>query len=63
MEPKRLRRNVQEGVIGGVAAGIAEYLSVDPVIVRILFVLTAMFGMGFLIYLIFWFMMPVKKEM
>ncbi len=63
MEPKRLRRNVPEGVISGVAAGIAEYLDIDPVIVRILFVLTAMFGMGFLIYFVFWIMMPAKKEM
>ena len=63
MEPKRLRRNVQEGVISGVAAGIAEYLVIDPVIVRIIFVLLAMPGIGFLLYFIFWIMMPVKKIM
>ena len=63
MEPKKLRRNVQEGVISGVAAGIAEYLVIDPVIVRIIFVLLAMPGIGFLLYFIFWIMMPVKKIM
>jgi len=63
MEPKRLRRNVQEGVISGVAAGIAEYFVIDPVIVRIVFVLLAMPGIGFLIYFIFWIMMPIKKIM
>ncbi|MEI6822906.1 MAG: PspC domain-containing protein [Bacteroidota bacterium] len=63
MEPKRLRRNVQEGVISGVAAGIAEYFVIDPVIVRIVFVLLGMSGIGFLLYFIFWIMMPVKKIM
>ena len=62
MEPKRLYRNEEERVIGGVAAGIADYLGIDPVIVRIIFVLLAMGGVGILFYFILWLMMPLKKN-
>ena len=61
MEPKRLYRNANEGVISGVAAGLGEYFVIDPVIIRILFVFLAIPGIGFLIYLILWIMMPIKK--
>ncbi len=61
MEPKRLYRNVNEGVISGVAAGLADYFVIDPVIIRILLVFLAIPGIGFLIYLILWIMMPIKK--
>lgn len=46
-------------MIGGVAAGIAEALKVDPTIVRIAFVLVSLFaGGGVLIYLILWAVIP-----
>ena len=37
--PKRLVRDTRHGVIGGVAAGLGQYLNVDPVLVRLAFVL------------------------
>ena len=56
---KRLRRS-QSKVIGGVCGGIAEYLDIDPVLVRIgyllLSILTAFSGV--LVYIILWLVVP-----
>ena len=46
-------------VIGGVCSGIAEHFNVDVVLVRVVFVVLAlMSGVGFLLYLILWLLMP-----
>ena len=56
---KRLMRSQNDRMVAGVAAGLAEYFSIDPAIVRLLFVLlTVMGGHGLLIYLILWLVMP-----
>ncbi len=58
MEPKRLLRSKTNRVIGGVCGGIGEYFTIDPVLARIIFVLTAIFGAGIIVYLVLWIMMP-----
>jgi len=48
-------------MIAGVAGGIAEYLDLDPTIVRLVFVLLFFLGIGFswpLVYLLLWVLMP-----
>ena len=48
-------------MIGGVCAGIAEWLGWDPTIVRIAYVLLSIFSAGFpgiLVYIILWIIMP-----
>jgi phage shock protein C len=46
-------------MVAGVCAGVAEYFGIDPVIVRIIFVLLALAGgPGFLLYIILWIVMP-----
>lgn len=58
-EPKRFTRSTRDKVFGGVAGGLAEYFNIDPVIVRILFVLLAVFGGGgVLIYIVLWIAIP-----
>lgn len=52
---KRLYRDENHKILGGVCSGIAAYLGVDPVIVRILFIIS---GVGFLLYLILWIFVP-----
>jgi phage shock protein C len=60
MLQKRLYRSRTEKMIAGVCGGIAEYLDVDPTIVRVLWVLFAfMAGTGILLYLILWVVMPL----
>ncbi|KKS18821.1 MAG: Phage shock protein C, PspC [Parcubacteria group bacterium GW2011_GWC1_41_7] len=61
--PKRLYRSKKDRVIAGVCAGIADYFDVDPVIVRILFVLFALWGgSGILLYIIAIFVIPTEPE-
>ena len=55
----KLTRSTDDVMIAGVAAGVANYLNVDPVWVRLLFVLLALGGgHGLLIYLVLWIVMP-----
>jgi phage shock protein PspC (stress-responsive transcriptional regulator) len=56
---RRLYRNTREGKIGGVAAGLGDYLAIDPVIVRLAFVLLVLAGgFGLLAYLVGWIVIP-----
>ncbi|MFQ6009546.1 MAG: PspC domain-containing protein [Candidatus Aenigmatarchaeota archaeon] len=57
---KRLYRSGKDRILGGVCGGIAEYLGVDPVIIRLIWaVLTlASLGVGLLAYVIAWFLVP-----
>jgi len=57
--PKLLRRDPHNRILGGVAAGIADYLGIDAVIVRIAFVaLVLLGGTGILLYLAAWLLIP-----
>jgi phage shock protein PspC (stress-responsive transcriptional regulator) len=61
-EPRRLYRADNDKILGGVCAGLANYLRIDPAIVRIVFVLmTIGWGFGFLLYLILWMILPTKS--
>jgi phage shock protein PspC (stress-responsive transcriptional regulator) len=54
-----LRRSQSDRVLGGVAAGFARWLGIDPVIVRVVLVVLAVFGgSGLLLYLIGWLFIP-----
>ncbi len=56
---KRLYRSGEDKILGGVCGGIAEYLNVDPVIIRLLWVIAALFwGAGILAYIIAWIIIP-----
>ena len=57
-----LSRNGNDKILGGVCSGLANYLKIDPTIVRILFALITFggFGTGVLIYIIMWIILPIK---
>ncbi|PUZ26586.1 phage shock protein C (PspC) family protein [Chitinophaga costaii] len=57
---KRLYRDPDTKVLGGVCGGLGNYFSVDPVIFRIIFALLAIggFGTGVLVYFILWVATP-----
>ena len=59
---KRIYRSSQNKVLAGICAGLAEYFNIDPVIVRVIFVvlLIASFGTAALAYLIAWIIIPSK---
>ncbi len=58
----RLYRDTGDKFIGGVCSGLANYLNLDPTIVRILFAIVTFggFGMGILLYIILWIVLPPK---
>jgi phage shock protein C len=59
MKNKRLVRKNNDRMLFGVSAGLADYLGIDPVIIRLLFVLLTLVGAhGILIYLILLIVMP-----
>lgn len=57
---RRLYRNPDEKVLGGVCGGIAAYFDMDPVVVRIILALLALFttGAAVLAYIILWIAVP-----
>ena len=58
---KRLYRNSEEGKIGGVCAGLGDYFNLDPVIIRLAFLLLIFAG-GLIAYLVAWIIVPEKVE-
>jgi phage shock protein PspC (stress-responsive transcriptional regulator) len=52
---KRLYRDENHKILGGVCSGIAAYFGIDPVIVRVLFIVS---GIGFLLYFLLWIFVP-----
>jgi len=55
---KKLKRS-SNTMIGGVAAGVAEYLDLDPTLVRVIWAVSVLFaGFGFWAYIICWLIMP-----
>ena len=61
---RRLYRSRKNRVIAGVAGGLGEYLDIDPVFVRIIFVLaTFASGIGLLAYVILWIVVPHESIM
>jgi phage shock protein PspC (stress-responsive transcriptional regulator) len=57
----RLYRSRSDALLGGVCGGIAEHLGVDPTLVRVVFaVLAVVSGIGILIYLLLWLIVPLE---
>ncbi len=60
MQP-RLARSNTEVMLAGICGGLGEYFNIDPVIVRLIFVLvTLTSGLGLPVYIVLWFIMPRK---
>ena len=58
-----LYRSSKDTMIGGVAAGLAEYMKIDPTIIRLLFVLMVVVGgSGVLLYIILWIVLPSDEN-
>lgn len=56
---KKLRRNKIDGMLGGVCAGIGDYVGIDAGIIRVLFVLLVLFtGLPVIVYVLLWIFIP-----
>jgi len=64
MNHNRLFRNTTNKMLGGVAAGIADYLDTDATIIRVLFVLGLFIPLNIpivVLYIVLWIVMPAAK--
>ena len=57
---KKLYRIQQGKLIAGVCGGIAEYLNIDPTVVRLIWALVSLSGAGVAAYIIAMLIIPVK---
>src|SRR3954470_8146429 len=63
VRPTPLRRDSQRGLVGGVLAGLGARMGIDPVILRVAFVIAAVAsgGLALLVYLVAWAAIPATK--
>lgn len=55
-------RSANDKVIAGVCGGLGHYFGIDPVLVRLLFVVSVFFaGVSPLVYLVLWLIMPQEQ--
>jgi len=59
---EKLYRSRTNRIFGGVAAGLGDYLNIDPIIIRVLFVGSVFLsGIGILLYIILWIVVPEEN--
>ena len=59
---KKLYRNTQNKMLAGVCSGLAEYLNIDPTVIRVIWALIALGGAGLLAYLVCALIIPEKPN-
>ncbi|NJN66912.1 MAG: PspC domain-containing protein [Chloroflexaceae bacterium] len=60
---RRIVRSRRERLIAGVSGGLAAYFHVDPLLVRLGFVVLSLFqGFGIVLYLLLWFLVPSESS-
>lgn len=61
-EPKKLLRDPDGAYVGGVASGMGAYFAIDPIFVRLFFIiLTFFWGFGIFLYILLWLLVPAAK--
>ena len=60
MEMKKLYRSNTNKMLCGVCGGVAEYINIDPTVIRLLWVVFGCTGIGLLAYIVAAVIMPVK---
>lgn len=55
---KRLYRSRKDRVIAGVCGGIGDYFEIDPMLIRLVWLLLGMTGTGILAYIVAWIIIP-----
>ena len=59
---KKLYRNKKNSKIAGVCVGISDYFKIDPVVVRLIFLITCFLGAGPIAYIICWVVIPKEND-
>lgn len=61
---KKLYLSDTDRKLGGVCGGLGEYFDIDPTVVRVAFIFTALlsFGLGVIAYILTWLIVPRKPK-
>lgn len=58
-ESRKLYRSRNRRMVAGVCGGLADYFDIDPTVIRVLFLILAVFGgSGLVVYLVMWIVVP-----
>jgi phage shock protein C len=58
-DPRKLYRSETQRMLAGVCGGLAEYFNIDATVMRVLFLILAVFGgSGIVLYLVMWIVVP-----
>ena len=60
--PKKLYRSKKDEKIAGVCAGLAEYINIDPTVIRLIWALVALSGAGVVAYIVCALIIPEKPD-
>ncbi len=55
---KKLYRDMDNRMLGGVCSGLGAYLNLDPVLIRVIFLVAILSGISLLVYLVLWIVIP-----
>jgi phage shock protein C len=57
--PRKLYRSQSQRILAGICGGLAEYFNIDATVMRVLFLILAVFGgSGLVLYLVMWIVVP-----
>ena len=60
---KKLMRSTTDKTIAGICGGLGKYFNIDPVILRLIFLLSIFFGgLGLIVYIVMWLVVPEDKS-
>lgn len=62
MDTKRLYRSEEEKMIAGICGGLGRYLGIDATVIRLLWALWCLTGMGIIVYIIAAFIIPQETD-
>ena len=58
-ESRKLYRSRNRRMVAGVCGGLADYFDIDPTVIRVVFLILAVFGgTGLVVYLVMWIVVP-----
>jgi phage shock protein C len=58
-ESRKLYRSRNQRMVAGVCGGLADYFDIDATVIRVLFLILAVFGgSGLVVYLVMWIVVP-----
>ncbi len=61
MQQNKIYRIPSLGKLGGVCVGLGQFFSIDPALIRVMFVLLSFAGfLGILVYIFLWLILPIK---